>query len=273
MPVLADEWKRLYLRSAWIRQMEESGTTFGEFWDTCGAEDRDLEFFRYTSYPGPLLEIVLDSLTPGSSVLEIGAGGGAYTIPLARVAGSVVAVEPSVGQTARLIERSRNERIENIRIIRQRWEDVDGDDIGEYDLVLAAYCFFMPDIGDALQKMIEATRGELILINLVDHGFEEILASVFGEYDPAPRGVHLYACLCEMGVQASVEIVNRETFIPYSILSGSFRRCRDFDRDTEDRLRAALASKGMLENIDGKLQARRTYRDAVVRWRRNGPGV
>jgi hypothetical protein len=76
-----------------------------------------------------------------------------------------------------------------------------------------------------------------------------------------------------MGVQASVEIVSREAFIPYSILSDSFRRCRDFDRDTEDRLRAALASRGMLENIDGKLQARRTYRDAVVRWRRNGPGV
>ena len=73
-------------------------------------------------------------------------------------------------------------------------------------------------------------------------------------------------------MQASVEIVNRKPsflFHPVRLLPS----LPGFDRDTEDRLRAALASRGMLENIDGKLQARRTYRDAVVRWRRNGPGV
>lgn len=248
--------------------MQETGTTIETFWDRCGAEDRDLDFFRYTNYPGPLLEKVLRSLPPASSVLEIGAGGGAFTIPLARVAGSVVAVEPSAGQAARLRERSLKEGLTNITVIEDRWEDVDVEAIGQYGLVLAAYSFFMPDIGEVLAKMCAATSGDLVLINLVDHGLEEVLAAVFGEYDPAPRAVHLYACLAEIGVPAVVEVVEREAFIPYQVFLDSLRRTRHFDRDTGERLRAALASRDMITRRDGTPWVRRAYHDAVIRWRR-----
>lgn len=58
---------------------------------------------------------------PGETVLDIGAGGGRYTLPLALHAREVIAVEPSEGMREVLAEGMAEHGIENIRIVDATW--------------------------------------------------------------------------------------------------------------------------------------------------------
>lgn len=61
----------------------------------------------------------------GMRILDIGAGPGAYTLPLAQKAKEVVALEPVETMVKNLQEEIEREGIENTRVIQETWEDVD----------------------------------------------------------------------------------------------------------------------------------------------------
>lgn len=70
-------------------------------------------------------EAALDALRslvqPGERWVDIGAGGGRYTLPLALLAGEVIAVEPSNGMLNVLREGMAEYSIANIRILQSLW--------------------------------------------------------------------------------------------------------------------------------------------------------
>jgi SAM-dependent methyltransferase len=53
--------------------------------------------------------------------LDIGAGGGRYSLPLALLVNKVIAIEPSAAMRARLLEGMKEHAIANIRIVDGRW--------------------------------------------------------------------------------------------------------------------------------------------------------
>jgi len=167
----SQEWKQYRESSHWTQKLKQKGITSEQFWDGYKMADRNEEYDRLAGYPGLILDRMLRFAGPDSSVLDIGAGAGAYTIPLAKAARKVTVVEPSRGQIARLMRRADREGLENIEVINKRWQDVIDAELESYSLVNAAYCFHMPDIRPALQKMLDVTTGALFLVALVDHGF------------------------------------------------------------------------------------------------------
>ena len=70
-------------------------------------------------------EAALDALRslvqPGERWVDIGAGGGRYTLPLALLAGEVIAVEPSDGMLNVLREGMAEYSIANVRILQSLW--------------------------------------------------------------------------------------------------------------------------------------------------------
>jgi len=259
-----EEWKKRYENSIWVRQLKRKGVSSVEYWDKCPFGERIEKYEKYANYPGPILGKIMRFVNDDTEVLDIGAGAGAYTIPLAKVAKKVTVIEPSKGQISRLIKRARRENVNNIEIINKRWEDVDEDELGKYDLTIAAYCFSMLDIKSALQKMLNVTKNVLFLVCLVDHDFKDVYKIIAGKHDSDPDYIYIYNILCQMGVYANVEIVTREYLLPLDLQLEVLRYSYDTTPDVEDRIKKYLTSTNRLVEKNGKIWVKRRYKDAVI---------
>ncbi|MCL0106987.1 class I SAM-dependent methyltransferase, partial [Thermodesulfovibrionales bacterium] len=90
----SDEWRKLVLGSSFRKG--RSPFTLGEF-----VEWYELQL-EHNGYPGILLNKMQKHLNKHSTVLDIGAGTGAFALPLAQLVKAVTVVEPSVEMLARL---------------------------------------------------------------------------------------------------------------------------------------------------------------------------
>lgn len=260
----SEEWKEYRESSSWTQELKKKGITSEDFWDGFKFDDRDEEYHQLAGYPGRILEQMLEFVDPDSSVLDIGAGAGAYTIPLAKAAKKVTVVEPSRGQIARLMRRADRDGLENIEVINKRWQDVEETELESYSLVNAAYCFQMPDIRPALQKMLDATNGALFLVSLVDHRFADVYKNVFGQKESEPEYIYLYNMLHQMGYPANVEIMTRVYQIPLEMQMDILRSSYDFTPALEEKLMDHLAATGRLVKRENEVWVERVYKDGMT---------
>ncbi|MDD1762309.1 MAG: class I SAM-dependent methyltransferase, partial [Methanothrix sp.] len=119
----AEEWTHHRENSPWVQKLKEKGISNEDFWDSYKYADTSEEYDRLVGYPGQILDKIIRFLSSDSTVLDIGAGAGAYAIPLAKVASRVTVVEPSKGQSSRLLKRAEKNGLENIQVIDKRWQD------------------------------------------------------------------------------------------------------------------------------------------------------
>jgi SAM-dependent methyltransferase len=163
------------------------------------------------------IRMTLDDLEVGPStrVLDIGAGPGTLAVPLAPRVKEITAVEPGAGMIAALQERAGKEGIRNITCVQKLWEDVDParDLNGPYDLVIASLSLTMHDIREAVQKMDDASCGEVCLYWFVDLPFWErmyadLMIPLHGRpYYPGPKADCLWNVLYQAGIYADVRML------------------------------------------------------------------
>jgi SAM-dependent methyltransferase len=124
------------------------------------------ELFRADPFrtDDPLLERLLALVVPGERWLDIGAGAGRFALPLARIAGEVVAIDPSAGMLAALAEGQEAYAIGNVRRLEGRWPP-DGElreALGPFpvaDVSLIAHVGYdVEDIGPFVDAMEAASR-------------------------------------------------------------------------------------------------------------------
>lgn len=254
-------WHRKREEYFWTRMLKEKGITSEDYWDSYPDELRyDHE---YKNYPGAILEKMKPYLDYQSRVLDIGAGDGAYAVPMARTAREVTVVEPSKGQIRRLLKKA--EGLENIRVINKRWEHVSPEELQEYDLVNAAYCFAMPDIKEALVKMWNCTKGVLFLITQAGSSLAAVYPLFVPDYEPPPDYIVLYNVVYQLGIKANVEINTRRYLYPWDLLVKTWRYDEGITPGDEDKVRAFLEAEGKLvTKQDGTLWVKCWYRDAVI---------
>jgi SAM-dependent methyltransferase len=106
-------------------------------------------------------------LRKGDSVLDIGSGPGTYTLPIAKKARSVAALDPSDGMLTMLMRESAAKGLSNIRPIKSTWEDYASEE--RFDLVFAA---LSPGIKcpDDLMKMERFSTRSCCYINYGEAG-------------------------------------------------------------------------------------------------------
>jgi len=260
----AIEWRHHRERSPWVQKLKEKGISNEDFWDSYKYADTNEEYNSLTGYPGLILDKMIRFLNSDSTVLDIGAGAGAYAVPLAKAARSVTVIEPSKGQTSRLLKRAERNGLDNIQVINKRWQDVDRAELETYDLVNAAYCFHMTEIMPALQKMLEVTNGTLTLVTLADHGFKDVYEGIFGEYEGEPEYIYLYNALIQMGHPSNVEIFHRKYQLPLEMQMEILKVSYDLTPEIEQRLLAHLdASYRLVERKRGRWVLR-LYKDAMI---------
>lgn len=100
---------------------------------------------------------VLDALTaPGETVLDIGAGGGRFAVPLAQKGCRVIAIEPSEAMRATLAAAAAEAGV-RVEVHARRWPDPAWSE--EADVSLAAHALYdIAEIGPFLDAMERFTR-------------------------------------------------------------------------------------------------------------------
>jgi len=166
-----------------------------DFWDSmAGRFRRQAEHEDTARRVGKVLGWLesQDVLQPGMKVLDIGAGAGAFTVPLARRSSLVTALEPAPAMLEALKSRVREEGLDNVDFLNREWERIDPviDGLaGAYDLVFASLTPGVRDV-ETLYKMMACSRRWCFLCSFAGRravtARDELWRLIFGEDMPPP---------------------------------------------------------------------------------------
>jgi 2-polyprenyl-3-methyl-5-hydroxy-6-metoxy-1,4-benzoquinol methylase len=171
------------------------------FWERA-AEDYDAA--ALASRVPAVLDRVCQLVPPGATLLEIGAGTGAFTFPLAQRASRVTALDYSPAML-RVLRRKLGAKgqSDHIRVLQARWEDAA---VEPHDVVLAANALYrVAEPRLSLTKLVAAARSRGIVVWSVGRS----PGTPPPGYQPGPDYVHLVDALFALGVLAHVELIHR----------------------------------------------------------------
>lgn len=263
-------WKNSKLNSTWRKLFGDRDTV--EYWDRRAASfDRNTRDGRGDAMAEELIrKFGIDSDT---TVLDIGAGTGRLAVPLARVARSVTAVEPSGGMLDILIGNAETPGLHNIEVLRRKWEEVElGKDFGQHDVVIACHSLSMMEIGDALAKM-DAAAGRYCCIYSFGSqriwDFSELWPKLYGEeFVPGPPYIYLVNILLSMGIDADVEVRKRKLERRYSSLREALEETKirlDIHSGKHDSVILDHLSRVLVEE-EGKFVHHNDFEEVMIRW-------
>ncbi|MCU0637559.1 MAG: class I SAM-dependent methyltransferase [Methanothrix sp.] len=252
-----DLWRKFVRETSYMHTLKEKNISNDQFWRSYGIYDQTL---IHSGYPGEILTRISSFISRGATLLDVGAGTGAFAIPLSRQTSRTVAVDPSGYQLQILLEKAQKNGLTNITAIEKEWKDVlhseifgsndSGTNAQGIDYSLAAYSLFDEDIENFLTKMIAVTRKGIFIIFCAD-GPDSLNEFAYG---PRPHADYrcIYHILKEMGYQFDVILFSRNYSLPIELV---FKQYRFSGKDNEE-IADHLKSEGRLwENEDGKWAA------------------
>jgi CTP:molybdopterin cytidylyltransferase MocA/SAM-dependent methyltransferase len=113
----------------------------------------------------PILGELLALAKSGETWLDIGAGAGRFALPLARVVGEVVAIEPSASMLAALTEGIASQGVTNVRAIEARWPMADPP---VADVALIAHVGYDVEAIGPFVAAMEAVAGRLCVAVMME---------------------------------------------------------------------------------------------------------
>jgi SAM-dependent methyltransferase len=138
---------------------------------------------------------------PGSSVLDIGAGTGAWAAFLSPHAARVTAVEPSAGMVEVLRETLAGSRVTNVTVVPRPWPD---EAIAPHDVTLCAHAMYgAADFAGFVRGLERVTRRHVFLLLRAldpDGVMAEATMHVRGHRHDSPDFQVGYNALLELGI-------------------------------------------------------------------------
>jgi SAM-dependent methyltransferase len=198
-------WKELseIQNRAFGRKKEFSDT---DFWKH-KARDFDKMVDERWSRPDSSRDFLIDKLKdhPGSTLLDIGAGTGKWSLLAAPHASKVTAFEPSPGMQEVLMEKIEAQGIDNVDIITGNWPE---DDAPPHDYILASHSMYgVTDFEVFVRKMSATARKACIMVLRAPFS-DSIMAiaarKVLGQPYDSPNFQIAYNLLLGMDIYADV---------------------------------------------------------------------
>jgi len=216
--------------------------------------------------------LVASLVEPGTTVLDIGAGTGAWSIMLAAKAARVTAIDASPAMLRVMHENLAAQGVANVDVIAGRWPDVA---VEPHDYSLCAHAMYgSPDLPAFVAAMMRATRRTcFMMMRSPVHGgiLEEAAVHVLGMPLDSPNFTIGYNVLLQMGLAPNVLMETRELWdarTSASLEDALARLKRHFglsDSTEHDAYFRDLLSR-RLEPLDGRFGWGRDVRTALVYW-------
>jgi SAM-dependent methyltransferase len=160
---------------------------------------------RSKERPDELLDYIVSQTDSNTTVLDIGAGSGRWTIPLAGTANTVTAVEPSGTMLDNLQGNIASAQLNNIQTIQSSWEDAV---VKPHDITVCAHAMYSsPDLASFVRKIEQhTTRTCYMALRLPpsDGIITELSYAIYGRYHDSPNAIIAYHALYSIGIYANV---------------------------------------------------------------------
>ncbi|MBE0687539.1 MAG: class I SAM-dependent methyltransferase [Anaerolineaceae bacterium] len=217
---------------------------------------------------------VLQSLTdfPASTVMDIGAGSGAWVSLMSPFAKTVTAIDPSGSMLSQLKRRVEEEKLLNVNIVKGCWPEVKVD---RHDICFCSHAMYgIEDLPAFIRGMQESTNKRIILL-IRAPGEEGLMAQamnmVWGHPYDSPNYQIAINILWQMGIFPNVIMEDDCLWKPWShpsledALSEMKNRLGLFDRDEwDDKLRGLLATNLIYQS--GEYVWPSAVRTALLYW-------
>ncbi|HWV25292.1 MAG TPA: class I SAM-dependent methyltransferase [Thermomicrobiales bacterium] len=231
--------------------------------------------FAVTEGPEPPVVSILAGLVDANArVIDVGAGGGRITIPLARRVREVIAVEPSAGMREELKAGIEEMGIGNIRIVPSSWSDADVDPA---DMIFAAHVTYgVPRIEPFLRKLDARATRVAALVSFEEpaqHVLAPFWKAVYGEDRlRLPVRAEVVDVLRELGAdpqEIPVEVQPVRSFGTPDEAFASLRGRLFIGEGTEAEQRLRDAIPALTVERDGEVWPREAApnRQSVIWWR------
>jgi len=218
-----------------------------------------------------LLEKVINELKPGYTILDIGAGTGRWTIPLAKAAAKITAVDPSEAMLEILRCNAAESGVVNkIEIIQSTWEEAE---VGVFDITISFHAMYMsPDFAGFIRKMEAHTKKRCYLglrLFPIDGIIQELSTEIHGTRHDSPNFIIGYNALYQMGIYTNVTIEDFRHYWIDDTMANAFSRAKRhllIENDTTyDKLIKDVLKK-RLQLRDGKYHWPDSMTTALVWW-------
>ncbi|MCD4742541.1 MAG: class I SAM-dependent methyltransferase [Desulfobacteraceae bacterium] len=177
-----------------------------DFWED-KAKHYDKMVDERWSAPDSSREFLIQTLkdNPGSTLLDVGAGTGKWSMLASPYAAKVTALEPSSAMQQVFRRKIENEKITNIDIVTGTWPE---DDVGPHDYILSSHSIYgVRDFKAFVNKMsARATRGCIMILRvpLADSVMAEAARHVLSQPYDSPNFQIAYNLLLGMDIYPDI---------------------------------------------------------------------
>ncbi len=224
--------------------------------------------------PDPHREFIVSIIaaSKGATLLDIGAGTGAWAILLSKYVRKVTAIEPSAEMREILKENLRKEAISNVEIVNCFWPV---SDIEPHDFTLASHSVYgCEDIRGFVTAMTEATSDTcFMLLRAPDHNGIMAMAAnkIWGHPYDSPNFQVAYNAMLQMGMFPNVLMEQKGLWPGWT--NNSFDEAIDrirtrfgLDKDSEYEQYLHTLLKTGLKELDGRIQWPSEVRTGLLYW-------
>jgi SAM-dependent methyltransferase len=229
------DWVKRWGEIVEARESLAAGHADSGYWDR-----RAASFARSThSRSDEFLRVLEPYLSPRKTLIDVGAGTGRHTAPLAQRLEWVTAVEPSEGMRSHIPPRH------NITVIASSWEDAE---VAPADLVICSHVLYGVAEPVPFVAKLEAAARERVFIMLretnLPHPAAELRRRLLGDEGPRlPRFSELFMLLLQIGIAPDVDFLRYPIMTRYADMEEAVTDCRAlFGEGWDEKAgRAALA--------------------------------
>ncbi|OGQ60091.1 MAG: hypothetical protein A3J24_07955 [Deltaproteobacteria bacterium RIFCSPLOWO2_02_FULL_53_8] len=228
---------------------------------------------EHSEFPAAALGVMLPRLKGAKSILDVGAGCGSLTLPLAKKGFAVTALEPSIAMLDILKRDTAAAKLRKVKTILGEWGKVS---VKAHDVVV---CANVPELLKQPQAFVKEASGLarqtiFLIVNADPQSnkfyYRELYPLLFNKQWTARSDyLQTYASLHEMGIYANIEMINYAFDQPFNDMNEAVAFWKEYIGIVTEEHDMTL--KGFLEKKLVKknklLIARFNKRSAVIWWR------